>query len=489
MTIVMKFSGGRLVDWVTQLANGRKALVLREEQVSQTIGGRHWARTVQTKAQWPGQQLFKVQNESHALTFQVYDGVRYHCAVREDTSLLVAVAARRSLDVGAAADGNVSVVYLGFATVEGVYCRGYDVTVRSAEIETRLRVYEDHARRRLFMLQVANLRWRFDVLTPIVSEADNPLSASDMDIEAILDTCDPPDRVQPPPLTEGSLSAIILPQPEWGALSNTSTRSGPEMKQNANETIVMSQEDSPAWLSLNATSSGRRAINAYSCVSNGGIYNVFTLPPDARFRSVADLMAGNTGSKQLFDPPVFFVWESCNDEIAAYLSGSGGNGCPSFSGGIGLSISGLATGRPIIRGGGKIRLSINLCSCPPLMLPDIIVPFCPKVEIIISAYLDDAMSESRTCQIGSFPRGNVRLTGNLRTTIGWGVSATFSVSAHMYLGFRCASQQPRGSKLKIGHRYEVCALFTSGFFEHASPPHILACYLLEFYSLPALQSE
>jgi hypothetical protein len=56
---------------VTETSNGRKALVLREEQVSQTVGGRPWARTVQTKAQWPGQKLVKIQNESHILTFQV----------------------------------------------------------------------------------------------------------------------------------------------------------------------------------------------------------------------------------------------------------------------------------------------------------------------------------------------------------------------------------------------------------------------------------
>ena len=56
---------------MTEAANGRKALVLREEQVSQTVGGRPWARTVQTKAQWPGQRLVKIQNESHILTFQV----------------------------------------------------------------------------------------------------------------------------------------------------------------------------------------------------------------------------------------------------------------------------------------------------------------------------------------------------------------------------------------------------------------------------------
>ena len=455
--------GGRLVDWVTDVANGRKALVLREEQVSQSVGGRRWARTVQTKAQWPGQRLVKIQNESHTLTFQVYDGVRYHCAVREDASLLAALAARRILDGGAPAGGNVSVAYLGFATVEGVYCRGFDVTVRSAGIETRLRVYEDHARRRLFLLQMANLRWRFDALAPIASEAANPLSPADLDMDAILRDCDPPGRSAPPALLEGYLSNAVRPQPAWGAPSNASSRRAEPAGPRDSDAIIMSMADYRAWRDASprarpgsAGAGGRRAISAGACLSNRGVYTAFTLPPNAAFKSLAELKARGSVKAGLKDPSVAFVWESCNDEVSAYLAGSVGQGCPSITGGIELAVSGLAAGRPVIGVEGSLLASINICSCPPLLLPDAVVPFCPTLSLSIRAALENAVvAEASTCQMGAFPGGNLRMSGDLGLTVGWGVSVAFYASARMYFGFRCASQQPRGSRLKIGHRYQV----------------------------------
>jgi hypothetical protein len=455
-------SDGRLVDWVTEVANGRKALVLREEQVSQTIGGRHWARTVQTKAQWPEQRMVKVQNESHTLTFQVYDGVRYHCALRQDDSLLAALAARRALDGSAAATGNISVQYLGFATVEGVYCRGFDVTTRSGEIETRLRIYEDYYRRRLFMLQVANLRWRFDVLTPINGEAANPVPPEDLDMDAIVAACDPPGRAAPPVLLEGRISDIVRPQPGWGAPSNESRRrAGPE----DSDAIIMSMADYRAWRedaaapagpNTSSAGGGRRAVSAASCQRSGGAYTAFSFPSNAAFKSLPDLKARKGVKSGRRDPALSIVWESCNDEISLYLAGSAGMGCPTISGGIELAVSGLAAGRPVIGLEGSLLASINICSCPPLMLPSAVVPFCPTLSLSISAALERAsLSEGRTCQIGTFPGGNVRMSGDLGLSVGWGVSVAFYASARMYVGFRCASQQPRGSRLKIGHRYEV----------------------------------
>jgi hypothetical protein len=259
------------------------------------------------------------------------------------------------------------------------------------------------------VLQVANLRWRFDVLTPINGEAANPVPAADLDMDAILAACDPPGRAAPPVLLEGQLSDIVRPQPGWGAPSNTSSRrAGPEEP----GAIIMSMADYRAWRDSEATAPagsnasaagggrGRRAVSAASCLSSGGVYASYSFPPSADFKSLPDLKARKGVKTGPRDSAVSFVWESCNDEVSAYLAGSVGMGCPTISGGIELAVSGLAAGRPVIGVEGSLLASINICSCPPLMLPDAVVPFCPTLSLSIRAALENAaLSEKRTCQV------------------------------------------------------------------------------------------
>jgi hypothetical protein len=284
---------------------------------------------------------------------------------------------------------------------------------------------------------------------------------------------------------EGSLSNVVRPQPEWGAPSNaTRRRGGPGGPQDSDEpAIIMNMADYRAWQAAaprarpgSAGDGGRRAISAGTCLSNRGVYTAFTLPPNAPFKSMAELKARKGVKGGLKDPSVAFAWESCNDEVSAYLAGSVGQGCPSISGGIELAVSGLAAGRPVIGVEGSLLASINICSCPPLLLPDAVVPFCPTLSLSIRAALENAaLAEARTCQMGTFPGGNLRMSGDLGLTIGWGVSVAFYASARMYFGFKCASQQPRGSRLKIGHRYEVLCPFRPNQTAAWSRARVCAC--------------
>ena len=73
------------VNWITNNSetNFRPALIQYEHTYSQTFNGDPVAMTVIMSEQWPDFQIVQVSNKSHSLTFQEYNGLRFHCEIRE----------------------------------------------------------------------------------------------------------------------------------------------------------------------------------------------------------------------------------------------------------------------------------------------------------------------------------------------------------------------------------------------------------------------
>ncbi|EKX40528.1 hypothetical protein GUITHDRAFT_113314 [Guillardia theta CCMP2712] len=460
--------GGETVDWVTDEDAGRKGLRLEEDQYSLTFNSRHWAKTVQTKAQWPEQKLIKIQNESHKLTYQVFKGKYFFCDLREDQSLASVVDNRRAL-ASPKASSDFEILFQGFQSVNGIYCKHFEIRAKAEGSSEVFHVYEDYYRKRLYQFVRGNLRWRFDSLMAIEGEENNPIPLSDLDMETILQACDPQDLIPPAKLMEGSVSNIIVPDPSWGLHENASTTmedmSSFEPGANMSRRLLFSDRkkdvNDQSWsflgeaqlLSRAAESTNSQPGNSSlrSFCSRLGYPSVVQGP----YSSISSAKSSSKTTARSGSIGLEFMYESCKDNVAMYIKPQINYGCPSFSGGIELEIRGLNSNRATISYAGDLFVSINPCRCPPMRLPSAISSFCPSLGVGIGIVGGLTMKEYYTCSVGQFG-SNPLITGYSTLSIGpYWANARFTVSGYAYLGFRCGSMQRSGQKMKIGHRYDM----------------------------------
>ena len=247
---------GELVDWATLLPDGSPALIQYEDLFSLTLNGSPVAKSMITKSQWPEQSITKLQNLTHALSFQTYNGFNYHCAMTNDTSLADSVKRRRRR---AAVSGPLK--FLGFVNLDGVYCRRFQI------INSSLEIFEDYHSNRIYQLQPSPLHvWRFSSLTAVAKETENPLAAADLDLDAVLKDCDPQGRIPPPRLIEGTITNTQLIESDWGTLINTN------ISQPSPDLLKLNLSEAAALFNLSARnfSAGMPTLQS---VSNAQQYN------------------------------------------------------------------------------------------------------------------------------------------------------------------------------------------------------------------------
>ena len=121
--------------------------------------------------------------------------------------------------------------FLGFANVDGIYCRRFKI------INSSLEIFEDYHSNRIYQLQPSPLLfWRISNLTSVANENENPLVATDFDLDAILKACNPQGRMPPPRLIEGALTNTLFTQSEWGTqVVNISLPAPPPSLMNLNQ--------------------------------------------------------------------------------------------------------------------------------------------------------------------------------------------------------------------------------------------------------------
>jgi hypothetical protein len=95
-------SPGVTADWATydiSAAGVKRAIALESHQeiFSMRINGKNVGKSTTFKDQWPEQSLSVIQNESHKLTFQTFEGTNYYCVLQEDRNLAVVMESRRKL--------------------------------------------------------------------------------------------------------------------------------------------------------------------------------------------------------------------------------------------------------------------------------------------------------------------------------------------------------------------------------------------------------
>jgi hypothetical protein len=172
------------------------------------VNGRRVAKETVTSPQWPGQSVTTIYNETHKLVFQTYNGVNYFCTLRNDSAL-------RSLPSPQADDGS-RVDMVGYAEVAGVYCRHFRMTVPAGSGQQTIHLYEDYVRRQLRAIRFAEMQWLFLNLTAVPSEDRNPLAPQELDMDAVLRACDPPNIVPPARIIKGLLTARLDTDASWG---------------------------------------------------------------------------------------------------------------------------------------------------------------------------------------------------------------------------------------------------------------------------------
>jgi hypothetical protein len=203
-------ASGPRVNWASREPGHRSMVVRREEvQHSLRVHGRRVARETATSPQWPGQSVTTLYNETHELVFQTYNGVNYHCALRNDSAL-------RALPSPQADDGS-RVDMVGYAEVAGVYCRHFRMTVPAGDGQQTIHLYEDYARRQLRAVRFAEMQWLFLNLTAVPSEDRSPLAPRELDMDAVLRACDPPNIVAPARIIKGLLTPRLDTDSSWGA--------------------------------------------------------------------------------------------------------------------------------------------------------------------------------------------------------------------------------------------------------------------------------
>ena len=207
------------------------ALVSHEQTISQTFNTFPVAMSTVNSPQWPGFDLVQVSNISHSLEYQQYEGMRFHCSIKETNELEkllkgAEVMAENGRRLGEEKDGT-TVESLGFETIDDVYCRKFVISqiVVPGEKEKangasgmsaiRIYVWEDFGARKLHRLQLNNQAWVVKRLIPITHEGDNVLPLEAFDIESILATCDHKDIRPAPRIHPDVLTDVLIPDPRY----------------------------------------------------------------------------------------------------------------------------------------------------------------------------------------------------------------------------------------------------------------------------------
>ena len=455
---------GKTVNWVTKEDSNRNGLRLEEEQYSLLYNGRHWAKTIQSKAQWPEQQLVKIQNETHRLKYQTFRGKPYFCELSEDQSLKKVVSNRRALvDPSTASD--FKVVFHGFQSVNEVYCKHFEIQANQDGKSETFQVYEDYYKKRLYEFVRGNLRWRFEDLKPIETEEYNPIPFDELDMEVALKACDSNDLTPPVKLVEGSVSDIMVPNPSWGQANNKNSTiisnetSSFLIDSNSSRRLLYDKgyggdEREEAWEILthdqlrskvaegDLLSQSDNASLRSVCTSlgiSGQIKGPYKSVSDAKKAPRKRVTPGSIGPELAF--------EACLDNIALYMKAEIGFGCPSFAGDIDLEIRGLNSRRPYMVASGSILVSVNICRCPPMRLPSAIAKYCAVLSAGLSVRSAVSKKEYFTCLVGGFS-SNPLITGWSSLHVGpYFASAELILSGSAYLGFKCGSRHEDRSSL------------------------------------------
>mmetsp|Transcript_42092 Transcript_42092/g.95926 ORF Transcript_42092/g.95926 Transcript_42092/m.95926 type:complete len:1311 (+) Transcript_42092:667-4599(+) len=214
------------VNWVTNHPEtGEAELLLRQTMYFMTINGLPVSKGIASKAQYPGQQFTEVQNSTHKLLFQTYNEINYNCHLEEDDSLSEVLSQRRVLhDIARRALDPLqplSIAFAGWDVFDGVYCGHYIITdFQVGVLEQHLiHMYEDWVERKLFKIVFGETTWEFTNMVEITSEDQNPLTAADVDIDAIWDSCDPHNIIPPPRIELGIITNVVSVSPDWGTLA------------------------------------------------------------------------------------------------------------------------------------------------------------------------------------------------------------------------------------------------------------------------------
>jgi hypothetical protein len=204
---VCELPDGRRANWLTQDREDGAVMRQEEAQYSLKVAGRRFAKETATSEQWPGQSVTALYNETHQLVFQTFRGVNYHCELTQESSL----------GSPPPVSDATSIAMVGYKEVAGVYCRHFQMTVPMSEGPAQtVHLYEDYTRRRILAVRFGNMQWLFANLTAVRSEAENPLAPQDLDIEAVLRTCNPPGVAAPARIVRGLLTPRLDMDPEWG---------------------------------------------------------------------------------------------------------------------------------------------------------------------------------------------------------------------------------------------------------------------------------
>ena len=169
-------TGGQRVNWVSYRASdGQTVVTSEEEQYSLLFAGRRHALQRATSAQWPGQSLTTVYNETHALDFQTFNGNNYYCRLHADGSLSDA-----ALAAAARSDNGSRVDFVGYDEVEGVYCRHFRITKGDGGDGPPQIVdwYDDYVRRQVHTAVRVDSFFGREVLNCLTSQASAKQSST-----------------------------------------------------------------------------------------------------------------------------------------------------------------------------------------------------------------------------------------------------------------------------------------------------------------------
>jgi hypothetical protein len=109
----------------------------------------------------------------------------------------------------------MEVKYLGFEVVDDVYCQRFDIIEHGVIEGKKITLYEDYQEKRAFRIQYANFVWRFDELETLHND-DVPIPQSEVEIDKIMEECDPFGIEPPDQIMDGVMTNAIAIQPEWG---------------------------------------------------------------------------------------------------------------------------------------------------------------------------------------------------------------------------------------------------------------------------------
>jgi hypothetical protein len=373
--------GAGMVNWVSEPVPGRKAVQAQEKQFSLRYNGSPVAKNIKTKGRWPGQQLVQVYNETHKMTFQTYQGLNYHCKLEADASLKMVANTRRELSDPEA--NNIQVLFKGYETVNGVYCKRFDIISTKSQNYT---LYEDYVKRQIYQVSFKSMYWRFLSLEAVPNEASNPVPFSEFDMDVMLANCDDPTRVPPPQLMIGLVSDIIVPTPEWGAklpdvdTNSTNSTAGTSRRGLSKDydRLLMTMDEYWVWRKaegyqdIYTNTSGSVDIQQASCIS-GRTFNMLPSDFSGYFKSIQDIKStrASAESRARKAPEIYLAMEACGkDDLSFYVGGSATvRRCIRLSGEVEISASRLSTSSPRTSAGGKLTATANICDCLSMGLP------------------------------------------------------------------------------------------------------------------------